>query len=365
MAANSQGKDQPLQQTGGLWDGEQYWPDNQQGLEDSQATIPGDIPSQRHVEPPVSSPTPKPGSKKPTAAKSKPAKPVATPQQKQVEAPSGSSSAAPDNHADKSKTPKAHQNKSKLKTPKAKAKSKVWKRKQPKGAKGSKKIPVKKPATDTSKDKPDKSHVTDKGKTTNKNEPDKSPATIATDKGKKRQAQDPPVHKNPGGRSSGSGIKKSTAGSPSASEPAAAEPPKRKRTKQPDQQGQGKANHGAAAATATPGEVVAALQRADTLEQEEKDAKRKAYKARKQRFYNSLVSGDLKDFKKNKNRNISCTAPTYIYNFSILAFFKLRFKDSIRFEGKGCRVQGKYLGPNTTYYLSFFRHTLDTFGQTG
>jgi hypothetical protein len=224
---------------------------------------------------------------------------------------------------------------------------------------------VKKPATDTSKDKPDKSHVTDKGKTTNKNEPDKSAATIATDKGKKRQAQDPPVHKNPGGRSSGSGIKKSTAGSPSASEPAAAEPPKRIRKKQPDQQGQGKANHGAAAATATPGEVVAALQRADTLEQEEKDAKRKAYKARKQRFYNSLVSGDLKDFKKNKNRNISCTAPTYIYNFSILAFFKLRFKDSIRFEGKGCRVQGKYLGPNTTYYLSFFRHTLDTFGQTG
>ena len=67
---------------------------------------------------------------------------------------------------------------------KAKAKSKVWKRKQPKGAKGSKKIPVKKPATDTSKDKPDKSHVTDKGKTTNKNEPDKSAATIATDKGK-------------------------------------------------------------------------------------------------------------------------------------------------------------------------------------
>lgn len=316
MAANSQGKDQPLQQTGGLWDNEQYWPDNQQGLEDSQATIPGDIPSQRHVEPPVSSPTPKPGSKKPTAAKSKPAKPVATPQQKQVEAPSGSSSAAPDNHADKSKTPKAHQNKSKLKTPKAKAKSKVWKRKQPKGAKGSKKIPVKKPATDTSKDKPDKSHVTDKGKTTNKNEPDKSAATIATDKGKKRQAQDPPVHKNPGGRSSGSGIKKSTAGSPSASEPAAAEPPKRIRKKQPDQQGQGKANDGAAAATATPGEVVAALQRADTLEQEEKDAKRKAYKARKQRFYNSLVSGDLKDFKKTKNTRIETSValhpPTFI-----------------------------------------------------
>ena len=109
------------------------------------------------------------------------------------------------------------------------------------------------------------------------------------------------MHKNPGGRSSGSGIKKSAACSPSAAEPeAAAEPQKPKRAKQPDQQGQGKANDGAAEAKATPAEVVSALQRSDTLEQEEKDKKRKAYKARKQRFYNSLVSGDLKDLKKKQ-----------------------------------------------------------------
>lgn len=104
--------------------------------------------------------------------------------------------------------------------------------------------------------------------------------------------------KNPGGRSSASGINRKKRDAEETPDKQREEPAAKKQkisdNKSNTAPTERKENDDTAA--------VAALQRADTLEQEEKAAaeqeklaKRKAYKARKQRFYNSLSSGGLVD----------------------------------------------------------------------
>lgn len=123
-----------------------------------------------------------------------------------------------------------------------------------------------KPAKKTARTgKVHKGNLKPKGKGATRNSSNKEPEHVDKSPAEQQRAKKQ-KHHNPGGPASGSGLKKS---SPTA---------------EPDQ----------SATPAQPPDIAAALARASTSEVLEKEAKRKAYKARKQRFYNSLSSTILK-----------------------------------------------------------------------
>lgn len=227
-------------------------PDNQLGLEGaSQETVPGQV-----------SPKDKTRSRKVTTAAKTRAKPkgVATPQRKLARKGSvveATGESKPGTDAKTSESKKGMRNKPTMKDKPSKQKNTT--------EKGIKQNTPKK--------------VGD-GKTTGAT--GKQPTINKT---KQTEGDCPePEHVNPGGPASSSGIKRKP--HDSGSEP--------KRAKQVDAK---KSTPAPANPPQDPVAVVAGLQRANTTEQEEKDAKRKAYKARKQRFYNSLSSNDLNNRK--------------------------------------------------------------------
>lgn len=238
-------------------------PDNQLGLEnDSQETVPGEVL-------PKDTPQVEPPKKAATAAKTR-AKPkgVATPQRKLAKKSSVVEATGESKPATKAAAPPK-----KGKSPKKNNKGTL-----PGGKTG----------------KIQQSKATEKNTGQKSGKETEVESTTST-KGKQRKASKTnktdgdslePKHVNPGGPSSGSGMKRKPA------QDSGAKQDDPKKPKHDD----GK-NTAATTPATDPEAVVSALKRASAIEQEDKEAKRKAYKARKQRFYNSLTSMRLKNYK--------------------------------------------------------------------
>lgn len=266
-----------------------YFPDNQLGLEDSP---PGVFAPSPNTQPEAGKPnTPK--TRKHTAAKSQ-AKPKARApasvhkrvrgKTSPVHGPTGESEQTKPVHNEGTAGKDGQETQQAKKTPQKG--STVKTRKESKGDKGA--------AVKAKTSKGDKV----KGVKDNKDK-----ASAAKDKTSKGAETKHIVEydgtqkvRNPGGRSSSSGINKKRHAEQET------------RDKQPEKQAAKTLKISDNNSNKAPAErkendetaVVAALQRADTLEQQEKAAaeqeklaKRKAYKARKQRFYNSLSSAVL------------------------------------------------------------------------
>lgn len=103
---------------------------------------------------------------------------------------------------------------------------------------------------------------------------------------KKNHLKQKSTNANPGGKSSGSGKQANNQPADSAQPDDGTQPLESTQPVDPDQSMNANQKN-------PVDKVTAAIRRASTNEIEDKEAKRKAYKARKQRFYNSLTSTDL------------------------------------------------------------------------